>query len=77
MARWISAGAALLAASALVGTPAAQAAALPTPASLEQGLVGHWVGALEYRDYQSGQRFELPMDTRISLGPESQIMVRS
>jgi hypothetical protein len=66
----------LFAASALLATPFAQAADLPTPATLEQSLVGHWAGALEYRDYQSGQRFELPMDTRISLGPDGATLTR-
>jgi len=66
----------LLVALTQLATPLAQAADFPTPASLEQGLVGHWAGALEYRDYQSGQRFELPMDSRISLGPDGATITR-
>ena len=47
-----------------------------TPATLEQSLVGHWRGALEYRDYQSNETFQLPMETRIALGKDGATITR-
>ncbi len=35
--------------------------AQPTPAALEAGLAGTWMGTLAYRDYQSDKMVELPM----------------
>lgn len=69
----------LAAAFALVlavnATPA-RAADQPKPDALERSLAGHWRGALEYRDYQSNRKFELPMDTRISTGPDNATLTR-
>ena len=52
------------------------AAAVPTPDALERNLSGTWVGALEYRDYQSGKKFELPMTTRIDVGADGATVTR-
>ena len=60
---------------ALSASPA-RAADSPKPDALERSLAGHWRGALEYRDYQSNQTFELPMDTRISTGPDNATLTR-
>lgn len=53
-----------------------QAADQPKTDALERALAGHWRGALEYRDYQSNRKFELPMDTRISTGPDNATLTR-
>lgn len=50
--------------------------AAPTAAELELSLVGHWQGALEYRDYQSDRLLQLPMQTRISVGPDGATLTR-
>ncbi len=50
--------------------------AAPTAAELELSLVGHWQGALEYRDYQSDGWLKLPMQTRISVGPDGATVTR-
>ena len=53
-------------------------AAPTTPAAdaLERTLSGTWIGALEYRDYQSGKKFELPVTTRIDVGADGATMTR-
>lgn len=56
--------------------PAAQAAEPPTPAALEIGLQGTWRGALEYRDYQSDRRVQLPVTTRIEVGADGATLMR-
>lgn len=52
-----------------------------TPARSAQellaGLVGEWRGALGYRDYQSNQLFELPVETSITLAVDGRTLVRS
>ena len=50
--------------------------AIPTADALERTLSGTWVGALEYRDYQSGKKFELPMTTRIDVGADGATLTR-
>ena len=47
--------------------------AIPTVDALERTLRSTWVGALEYRDYQSGKKFELPVTTRIDVGADDVI----
>ena len=47
--------------------------AMPTVDALERTLSGTWVGALEYRDYQSGKKFELSMTKRIDVGADDVI----
>jgi hypothetical protein len=47
-----------------------------TPATLEQSLVGDWRGALEYRDYQSNEISQLPMDTHVTLGKDGATLTR-
>lgn len=59
-----------------LATSSATAADQPNPNALERSLAGHWRGALEYRDYQSNRKFELPMDTRISTGPDNATLTR-
>ena len=49
---------------------------IPTPDALERTLSGAWVGALEYRDYQSGKKFELPMTTRFDVGADGATVTR-
>jgi hypothetical protein len=58
----------------VIGMQAAFAA--PSAAELELSLVGHWQGALEYRDYQSDGLLRLPMQTRISVGPDGATLTR-
>ena len=48
----------------------------PTADALERTLSGTWVGALEYRDYESGKKFQLPMTTRIEVGVDGVTMTR-
>ena len=60
----------------LLATAPTFAAENPTPEALERGLVGTWAGALAYRDYQSNARFELPVNTRIELGPDGATFTR-
>lgn len=50
--------------------------AAPTAAELERQLAGQWTGALEYRDYQTNQMARLPMQTRISVGPDNATLTR-
>ena len=50
--------------------------AIPTADALERTLSGTWVGALEYRDYQSGKKFELPMTSRIDVGADGATVTR-
>ena len=54
----------------------ASPSATPTAQQLEQGLTGRWTGALEYRDYQSGQRFLLPMEVQVQLGADGATLTR-
>jgi hypothetical protein len=61
--------------AAFVAAAPAQADGTTTLA-LERTLEGHWRGALEYRDYQSNQAFELPMDTAIANGPDGVTVTR-
>jgi hypothetical protein len=51
-------------------------AAPPTPEALERGLIGPWSGALEYRDYQNNQRYQLPMQVQLRLGPDGATLTR-
>ncbi len=55
------------------GTPGPET---PTAEALERSLTGRWDGALSYRDYQSGRRFELPLSTEITLGPDGATFTR-
>jgi len=45
---------------------AAQAQTSPSATDLRLGLVGRWSGALGYRDYQTDQLFEIPVQTTIT-----------
>ena len=49
---------------------------IPTADALERTLSGAWVGVLEYRDYQSGKKIELPMTTRIDVGADGATVTR-
>ena len=53
-----------------------RAQAMPTADELERTLSGSWVGALEYRDYQSGKKIELPMTARIEVGADGATVTR-
>jgi hypothetical protein len=59
-------------------TAPVSAAQSPRPAAdeIERSLTGDWVGALEYRDYQSGRTFELPVTTRIAVAPDNATITR-
>jgi hypothetical protein len=48
----------------------------PSAEALERSLAGSWKGALEYRDYQSNSKFELPMMTTISVGADGATITR-
>ncbi len=65
-----------LAALAAQGAEPALPAAPPTANALEQGLAGHWTGALEYRDYQNDRRFQLPMQVQLQLGADGATLTR-
>ncbi len=52
------------------------ASPMPTADKLELGLKGSWGGALEYRDYQSGKKFELPMAAQIDIGKDNATISR-
>ncbi len=54
----------------------AQAQSAKTAAELERGLVGQWVGALEYRDYRTNEKQELPMTNAISALPDGVTVTR-
>lgn len=56
--------------------PIAKAGETSNPDKLEQSLKGSWRGALEYRDYQSGTKFELPMTTQIDVSPDNATVTR-
>ena len=49
---------------------------VPTVDALERTLSGAWVGVLEYRDYQSGKKIELPVTTRIDVGADGATVTR-
>ena len=49
---------------------------MPSPDELEQSLKGSWSGALVYRDYQTGTKFELPMTAQIEVGPDNATITR-
>ena len=78
----------LLTASAAIAPNVANAANAANPAAvikadetpkadkLELGLQGAWRGALEYRDYQSGSKFELPMTVQIDVGLDNATITR-
>jgi hypothetical protein len=68
----------LLTGFALIAAAAA-APAQPAPppiAKLMQDLAGDWTGALGYRDYQSGELFELPVKTSIRNVPDGVTQIR-
>ena len=48
----------------------------PAPTQLIQGLAGDWAGTLGYKDYQSGELFELPVKTSIRNVPDGVTQVR-
>ncbi|MGE0596232.1 MAG: hypothetical protein AB7P07_07700 [Hyphomonadaceae bacterium] len=48
-----------------------------TPQDLLAGLTGQWTGALGYRDYQSNELFELPVETEIVLAQDGRTLVRT
>ena len=60
---------------------AAACAHAQTPAATAQGLLaglaGEWRGALGYRDYQSNELFELPVETSIALAADGRTLIRS
>jgi hypothetical protein len=47
-----------------------------TPAQLQSAMAGNWTGALGYRDYQTNELFELPVETKISAVPDGVTIVR-
>ena len=48
----------------------------PSIVKLMQDLAGDWTGALGYRDYQSGELFELPVKTSIRNVPDGVTQIR-
>ena len=65
-----------IAMAALLLTAAASAQAAPPASQLIQGLAGDWTGALGYKDYQSGELFELGVKTSIRNVPDGVTQVR-
>jgi hypothetical protein len=47
-----------------------------TAAQLQSQMAGAWTGALGYRDYQTNELFELPVETKISAVPDGVTIVR-
>lgn len=47
------------------------------PESLLEGMAGQWTGALGYRDYQSNELFELPVETSIALAADGRTLIRT
>jgi hypothetical protein len=64
-------------AALLAVTSVAHAEPAPSPAVIQSSLVGHWVGALGYRDYQSNKLFELAMKTDVRAVPDGLTFVRT
>lgn len=48
----------------------------PAPVELRLGLIGHWSGALGYRDYQSNRLFEIPVATTIETPGDGATLIR-
>jgi hypothetical protein len=55
---------------------AASAQTTPSPTDLRVGLVGQWSGALGYRDYQTNQLFEIPVQTTITSPGDGATLIR-
>lgn len=66
--RLLATAATLLAAAAHAQTPA--------PAELDRALAGRWVGHLEYRDYRSDRRVQLPMRTTVAVADDGATLLR-
>ena len=66
----------LLIALAVFLPAAAAAQSAPTAVELRLGLIGHWSGALGYRDYQSDQLFEIPVVTTIETPGDGATLIR-
>lgn len=66
----------MLAANTLNAATIVKVEEIPRADKLEIGLKGAWRGALEYRDYQSGNKFELPMTAQIEVGLDNATITR-
>ncbi len=66
----------MLAANTVTAATIVKGEEIPRADKLEIGLKGAWRGALEYRDYQSGNKFELPMTAQIEVGMDNATITR-
>ena len=66
----------LLLAVALTFATSAPAQPAPSAVALIKNLAGEWTGALGYKDYQSGELFELPVKTSIRNVPDGATQLR-
>lgn len=67
----------LLTAATQVGTAQTIAPTIAlTIADVRSGLVGHWQGKLEYRDYQADRWFGLPVAVTVELGGDRLTLIR-
>lgn len=66
----------MLAANTVTAATIVKVEEIPRADKLEIGLKGAWRGALEYRDYQSGNKFELPMTAQIEVGLDNATITR-
>jgi hypothetical protein len=62
--------------TALLALASSAFAQSPTPAELERGLAGRWSGALEYRDYQSERRLQIPVQTELRVASDGATLQR-
>ena len=66
----------MLAANTVTSAPIIKVDETSRADKLEISLKGAWRGALEYRDYQSGSKFELPMTSQIEVGLDNATITR-
>lgn len=66
----------MLAANTVTAATIVKVEEIPRADKLEIGLKGAWRGALEYRDYQSGNKFELPMTAQMEVGLDNATITR-
>ena len=66
----------MLAANTVTAATIVKVEEFPRADKLEISLKGAWRGALEYRDYQSGNKFELPMTAQIEVGLDNATITR-
>ena len=60
----------------LLSCLSAQAESATAPPSILEAMTGEWEGQLYYLDYQSGQRFGIPLAVRARLSPDGVTLTR-